>query len=137
MVCPGRRGKPDSPSADGTRSLPYWSTTARAQRAAKIWGHGLRVESMPLDAWRDRDLPDAAREGYMIGINWSGPRLVGWSFTPVEVLNRLAAGAEPRAPLNTERSRRQQIRAHPRVRKASWMSSRISQRIRRRRNQCR
>jgi hypothetical protein len=27
--------------------------------------------------------------------------------------------------------------AHPRVRKASWMSSRISQRIRRRRNQCR
>ncbi len=65
---------------------------ARAQRAAKIWGHGLRVESMPLDAWRDRDLPDAAQEGYMIGINWSGPRLVGWSFTPVEVLNRLAAG---------------------------------------------
>lgn len=28
----------------------------------------------------------------MIGINWSGPRFVGWSFTPVEVLNRLAAG---------------------------------------------
>ncbi len=27
----------------------------------------------------------------MIGINWSGPRLVGWSFTPAEVLNRLAA----------------------------------------------
>lgn len=27
----------------------------------------------------------------MIGINWSGPRLVGWSFTPMEVLNRLAA----------------------------------------------
>jgi hypothetical protein len=50
------------------------------------------VESMSLDAWRDRDLPDAAREGYMIGINWSGPRLVGWSFTPVEVLNRLATG---------------------------------------------
>ncbi|MDQ1065287.1 hypothetical protein QFZ32_000726 [Streptomyces canus] len=46
---------------------------------------------MSLDAWRDRDLPEAAREGYMIGINWSGPRLVGWSFTPMEVLNRLAA----------------------------------------------
>ncbi|MDQ0767232.1 hypothetical protein QF027_009867 [Streptomyces canus] len=28
----------------------------------------------------------------MIGINWSGPRLVGWSFTPMEVLKRLAAG---------------------------------------------
>ncbi|MEV0828001.1 DUF2750 domain-containing protein [Nonomuraea rubra] len=85
-------GSPAPRSADGTRSLPYWSTAARAQRAAKIWGHGLRVESMSLDAWRDRDLPDAARGGYMIGINWSGPRLVGWSFTPGDVLNRLAAG---------------------------------------------
>ncbi|MFG2946246.1 DUF2750 domain-containing protein [Streptomyces adustus] len=78
-------------SADGTRSLPFWSTAARAQRAAKIWGHRLRVDSMPLDTWRDHDLPDATREGYKIGINWSGPRLVGWSFTPMEVLNRLAA----------------------------------------------
>ncbi|WP_436983036.1 DUF2750 domain-containing protein [Streptomyces sp. enrichment culture] len=85
-------GSPAPLSADGTRSLPYWSTSARAQRAATIWGHGLRVASMSLDAWRDRDLPEAAREGYMIGINWSGPRLVGWSFTPMEVLNRLAAG---------------------------------------------
>ncbi|MFI0961666.1 DUF2750 domain-containing protein [Streptomyces sp. NPDC021080] len=84
-------GSPAPLSADGTRSLPFWSTSARAQRAAKIWGHGLRVESTPLEGWRDRELPDAAQEGLMIGINWSGPRLVGWSFTPMEVLNRLAA----------------------------------------------
>ncbi|MFE9967532.1 DUF2750 domain-containing protein [Streptomyces sp. NPDC005525] len=84
-------GSPAPLSADGTRSLPFWSTSARAQRAAKIWGSGLRVESRSLEAWRDLELPDAAREGLMIGINWSGPRLVGWSFTPVEVLNRLAA----------------------------------------------
>ncbi|MER5384242.1 DUF2750 domain-containing protein [Streptomyces sp. NPDC002688] len=83
-------GSPAPLSADGTRSLPFWSTSARAQRAAKIWGHGLRVESTLLEGWRDRELPDAAREGLMIGINWSGPRLVGWSFTPMEVLNRLA-----------------------------------------------
>ncbi|MEU9677306.1 DUF2750 domain-containing protein [Streptomyces parvus] len=78
-------------SEDGTRSLPYWSTRARAQRAADIWGHGLRVDALPLAAWRDVDLPDVARAGYMIGINWAGPRLVGWSFTPAEALNRLAA----------------------------------------------
>ncbi|WP_406841523.1 DUF2750 domain-containing protein (plasmid) [Streptomyces sp. AHU1] len=84
-------GSPTHLSSDGTRSLPFWSTSARAQRAAKIWGHELRVESMPLNAWRDRELPDVARDGLKIGINWSGPRLVGWSFTPMEVLNRLAA----------------------------------------------
>jgi hypothetical protein len=84
-------GSPTHLSADGTRSLPFWSTSPRAQRAAKIWGRGLRVESMPLDTWCDRILPDAARDGLVIGINWSGPRLVGWSLTPNEVLNRLSA----------------------------------------------
>jgi len=47
---------------------------------------------MRLDTWCDRVLPDAARDGLKIGINWSGARLVGWSFTPDEVLNRLSAG---------------------------------------------
>jgi hypothetical protein len=83
-------GCPTSLSADGTRSLPFWSTSARAQRAAKIWGNGLWVESMSLDDWRARELPDVAREGLMVGINWSGPRLVGCTFTPMEVLNGLA-----------------------------------------------
>lgn len=46
---------------------------------------------MPLHTWCDRVLPDAARDGLVIGINWSGARLVGWSFTPNEVLNRLSA----------------------------------------------
>jgi len=87
----GDDGSPTLLSEDGTRSLPFWSTSARAQRATKIWGHGLRVESMPLDTWCESVLPDTARDGLVIGINWSGPRLVGWSFTPMEVLNRLAA----------------------------------------------
>lgn len=84
-------GSPTHSSADGTRSLPFWSTSPRAQRAAKMWGHGLRVDAMSLGTWRDRVLPDAARDGLVIGINWSRPRLVGWSFTPREVLNRLGA----------------------------------------------
>ncbi|MGW0090098.1 DUF2750 domain-containing protein [Streptomyces sp. NPDC003328] len=84
-------GSPTHLSADGTRSLPFWSTSPRAQRAAKIWGHGLRVEAMPLNTWCDRVLLDGARDGLVICINWTGPRLFGWSLTPKEVLNRLAA----------------------------------------------
>lgn len=86
-------GSPTHLSADGTRSLPFWSTSLRAQRAAKIWRGGLCVASMPLDTWCDLVLPDAAGDGLVIGLNWSGPRLVGWSFAPREVLNRLAADA--------------------------------------------
>ncbi|MFJ3640502.1 DUF2750 domain-containing protein [Streptomyces sp. NPDC090108] len=84
-------GSPTHLAAEGTRSLPFWSTSARAHRTAKIWGHELRVESMPLDIRCEQVLPDAAQDGPAIGINWSGPRLVGWSFTSPEVLHRLAA----------------------------------------------
>lgn len=46
---------------------------------------------MPLDIWRHSELPALDLDGFLVGINWSGPRLVGWDFTPTEVLNRLAA----------------------------------------------
>ncbi|MEV8433990.1 hypothetical protein PGH47_41925 [Streptomyces sp. HUAS 31] len=46
---------------------------------------------MPLDTSYERVLPEADRDGLVIGINWSGPRLVGWSFTSVQVLNRVPA----------------------------------------------
>lgn len=45
---------------------------------------------MTLDAWRAGELPAARCGGLLIGVNWSGPRLVGWSFTIEEVLQRLA-----------------------------------------------
>jgi hypothetical protein len=45
---------------------------------------------MPLAVWRETELPGCERDGLLIGINWSGPRLVGWEFTVPEVLNRVA-----------------------------------------------
>ena len=76
-----------SPTPD--QVFPYWSSASRAQRAADIWGHGLRVASEPLEAWRAADLPSLADDGFRVGINWTGPRLVGWTFTVAEVINRL------------------------------------------------
>ncbi|WP_406274830.1 DUF2750 domain-containing protein [Actinacidiphila glaucinigra] len=82
-------GSPASMDSSGRRSAPYWSTAARAKRAAELWGGNLRVEPMTLDHWRDAELPVLAQEQLLVGINWSGPRLVGWSFTVPEVINRL------------------------------------------------
>jgi hypothetical protein len=83
-------GSPAPKTSSGKRALPYWSSQARAQRAVKIWGGGLRAASVPLGTWRGEDLPELAAEDYLIGVNWTGPRLVGWDFTVPEVLNRLA-----------------------------------------------
>ncbi|MGX6606637.1 DUF2750 domain-containing protein [Micromonosporaceae bacterium Da 78-11] len=85
-------GSPTFPGA----VFPYWSTRARAQRAARIWGPEFQAEPMPVAQWRARALPDLDKDGYRVGIIWSGPRLTGWDFTVPEVLNRLAyAFGEP------------------------------------------
>ena len=84
------QGSPAPVTSSGKRALPYWSSEARAQRAAEIWGHGLRPVSVSLETWRSDELPDLADGDYLVGINWSGSRLVGWDFTVDEVLNRLA-----------------------------------------------
>lgn len=83
-------GSPALKTFSGRRAFPYWSSQARAQRAAKTWGGGLRAIFVPLETWRSEELPELAAEDYLIGINWTGPRLVGWDFTVPEVLNRLA-----------------------------------------------
>lgn len=82
-------GGPIPVATSGHLAFPYWSTKARAQRAAKLWGSQFRAVSMPLDHWRSAALPDLAREDLRVGINWSGPRLTGWDFTVSEVINRL------------------------------------------------
>ncbi|TDO32883.1 DUF2750 domain-containing protein [Paractinoplanes brasiliensis] len=84
------RGSPTPTTSSGATAMPYWSSRTRAQRAADIWGNGLYPASISLETWQHADLPELADQGYQVGINWTGPRLVGWDFTVVEVLNRLA-----------------------------------------------
>jgi hypothetical protein len=84
------QGTPAPRTSSGKRAVPYWSSQARAQRAAEIWGAGLRTASLSIETWRDEELPRLADEDYQVGVNWTGSRLVGWDFTVAEVLNRLA-----------------------------------------------
>lgn len=90
-------GSPTPVSSSGRPAFPYWSSEARAQRAAQIWGPQFRAVSMPLDHWRSAALPDLAKDDFRVGINWSGQHLTGWDFTVDEVINRLthALGEPP------------------------------------------
>lgn len=83
------QGSPAPKISSGERAMPYWSSQPRARRAADIWGNGFRTVSMSLQRWRTAELPELADQGYRVGVNWTGPRLVGWDFSVAEVLNRL------------------------------------------------
>ena len=59
----------------------------RQTRGPRLGG-SLRAVSLSLETWRTEELPTLADQGLRVGINWTGPRLVGWDFTVSEVLNR-------------------------------------------------
>ncbi|MFD0317819.1 DUF2750 domain-containing protein [Streptomyces flavalbus] len=82
-------GSPTPPSSSGRPAFPYWSSEARAHRAAQLWGPRFHAVPMPLDHWRSAALPDLAKGDFRVGINWTGQRLTGWDFTVPEVINRL------------------------------------------------
>jgi hypothetical protein len=86
-------GSPAPVTSTGRRAQPFWSSAGRAARAAAVLGGDLRAGSVPLAAWRDTRLVVLSRDGFLVGINWTGPRLVGWDFTVEQVRARLAAAA--------------------------------------------
>ncbi|WP_343442047.1 DUF2750 domain-containing protein [Micromonospora schwarzwaldensis] len=49
------QGSPAPKTSSGARAMPYWSSRARAQRAADIWGNDLRPVSVSLQVWRNNE----------------------------------------------------------------------------------
>lgn len=82
-----------APEADGVRAMPFWSTKNRAEKV--IQGvdayHGLGLVALSLDEWRTRWLPGLRRDGFLVGVNWSGARATGYDLTPDEVERNLNA----------------------------------------------
>lgn len=93
-------GYPAPMNPDGLRAMPFWSTLSRAQRIIERVPAYQGFEPVEL-SWRDfRDVwvPDLIRQGQLVGVNWSGPRAVGYDLEPEDVLRRieLASSADPR-----------------------------------------
>jgi hypothetical protein len=87
-------GYPSPLNTDGRRSCPFWSSEARARRiVARVPAYaGFEPEQLPLETWRDRWLPGLRSDGFLVGLNWTGPRATGYDLTPDEVIARLDCG---------------------------------------------
>ena len=74
-------------------AVTVWSSSARAQRTKAIVTayEPYEVTSVPWQVFRDRWLPDLAREGLRVGVTWSGEKAVGYALDVHEVRERVVA----------------------------------------------
>jgi uncharacterized protein DUF2750 len=87
------RGYPAPVGDGGRRAHPFWSSQARAERViATVTAYaGMTAERIELTTWRDRWLPGLRRDGFLVGLNWSGARATGYDVSPDDALRALAA----------------------------------------------
>ena len=80
-------GYPIAKDNDGSRALPFWSKSSRAQKVVSQVGayRNFDVVVIDLEDWLERWLPGLERDGYLIGVNWAGPKATGYDVTPGQV----------------------------------------------------
>jgi hypothetical protein len=88
-------GFPLSKDAAGHRALPFWSKSSRAKLVVgQVAAYrGFDVVEIGMDDWLTNWLPDLDRDGFLIGINWSGSRATGFDLAPPEVAGWFAEQA--------------------------------------------
>lgn len=61
--------------------VPFWSSRSRLVAIQKDHEkyRGFEIEEMPFSGFWNKTLPQLAEEGIHVGVNWSGPRLVGYN----------------------------------------------------------
>ena len=81
-------GFPAPVGEGGRRAQPFWSSRARVERVVKTVAadRDFEVVELPASDFLERWLPGFARDGFLVGVNWSGPRATGFDVEPDVVL---------------------------------------------------
>lgn len=84
-------GFPFPLNSEGRRAAPFWSSESRARRViAQVPAYaGFTVVALTWEEVRDRWLPGLERDGFLVGINWTGERATGYDLEPRTVLERM------------------------------------------------
>ena len=87
------RGFPAPLSAEGHRTMPFWSLLGRTEKVVTSVPdyRDFEVISLPLGQWMDAWLPGLHRDGMLVGLNWSGSRATGFEVPPLTVMDALHA----------------------------------------------
>lgn len=90
-------GFPAPANRDGHRAQPFWSRRSRAEHVIEsVHAYAvMEVVEIEIDVWRSRWLPGMARDGLLVGLNWSGERATGFDLQPAEVERNLSVRDSP------------------------------------------
>jgi hypothetical protein len=80
-------GYPAPVNSRGVRAQPIWSSRARAERIIKSVRsyRGFTPQELSWEEFRDKWLPELERDGFEVGVNWSGPDASGYDEPPARV----------------------------------------------------
>jgi hypothetical protein len=82
-----------APTSAGARAMPFWSAKSRAEKVVtNVEAYeGFQAVAMPLAEWRERWLPGLSKDGFLVGLNWSGHRATGYDLSPTDVERNLGS----------------------------------------------
>jgi hypothetical protein len=86
-------GYPAPKTASGQRAQPFWSSRSRAEKIiATVPAYStFHPEAISWGVFCKTWIADMERDGLLVGINWSGPRAVGFDFKPFELQRNVEA----------------------------------------------
>jgi len=68
--------------------MPFWSSLSRVRRIIRIVPAYAAFRPLEI-SWTDFCSswgPDLARDGLLVGVNWSGPNAIGYDLAPEDVI---------------------------------------------------
>jgi len=86
-----QEGFPQPMTSDGYRAQPFWSSLPRVQRIVKSVPAyaGCEPHEISWPDFRERWVPGLTTDNVRVGVNWSGPRAVGYDLWPQEILRNV------------------------------------------------
>ena len=90
-------GYPAPKTASGKRAQPFWSSRSRVERIIKTVPAYSTFEphEIPLEDFVTNWLPTLERDGMLAGVNWSGPKALGYDVEPSHLAEILGSDSDP------------------------------------------
>jgi len=92
-------GFPAPTSSGGRRAQPFWSSLSRVEKIINTVPAYSGFEPVELEwsVFENRWIPGLSRDRILVGVNWSGPKAIGYDVEPEQVAKNVHHYREKRS----------------------------------------